>query len=107
MSTAKRKNIDAKLMEQEYVDPQLKKQALQTSIYNITKRSPFVGSVLQCLDMEYTHMIPTLGIMFDAEGKKWKMYINPHYFCKKLKPENHVATLDEYRDGHVYQSVHQ
>ena len=93
MSTTMRKKVSAKLVEQENVDPQLKKQCLQTGIYDITKRAPFLGSVLQCLDIEYSHIVPRAGIMFDVDGKKWKMMINPYWFCEQLTGLEREAVL--------------
>ena len=93
MSSAVRDKVSSKILEKENVDPELKKQALQTGIYNITTRNPFIGSVLQCLDIEYSHIIPRLGIMFDADGKKWKMMINPYYYCKQLTTQQQSAVL--------------
>lgn len=93
MSSTKREKVTAKMLEKEKVDPALKKQALQTAIYDVTKRNPFIGSIIQCLDIVYSHLIPRLGIMFDADGKKWKMMVNPYYFCKQLTQENRSAVL--------------
>ena len=72
MSTTVRKKVTAQIVKDEHVDVDKKKQCLQTGIYDVTKRAPFLGSILQCLDMEYTHIVPRAGIMFDADGKKWK-----------------------------------
>jgi predicted metal-dependent peptidase len=93
MSTTVRKNISAALIEEEYVEPEKKKQCLQTGIYDVTKRAAFLGSVLQCLDIEYTHIVARAGIMFDADGKKWKMAINPYWFCEQLEQKNRCGVL--------------
>jgi predicted metal-dependent peptidase len=93
MSTAKRNKVTTTILEKEVVDVELKKQALHTAIYNVTKRDAFIGSIMQCLDITYTHWIPRLGIMFDVDSKKWKMLINPYYFCKQLNAEEQPAVL--------------
>jgi len=93
MSTTMRKKVTAKIVKDEHVSVDKKKQCLQTAIYDVTKRAPFLGSILQCLDMEYTHIVPRAGIMFDADGKKWKMAINPYWFCECLTNENRKAVL--------------
>jgi len=93
MSTTVREKITAKLVEEEQVDPHKKKQCLQTGIYDVTKKAPFLGSVLQCLDIEYTHIVPRAGIMFDADGKKWKMLINPWWYCELLTQKSRKAVL--------------
>ena len=72
------------LMEKEMVPEEEKKAKLESSLFEITRRQSFLGSTLQCLNISYTHMLPTLGIMFNSDLKRWDMWINPHYFCKKL-----------------------
>ena len=84
MSTTMRTNINASLIEEEHVSIEKKKECLQTGVYDVLKRSPFMGSVLQCLDIYYTHAVPRAGIMFDTQGKKWNMAINPKWFCEHL-----------------------
>ena len=93
MSTTVRKKVTAQIVKDEHVDVDKKKQCLQTGIYDVTKRAPFLGSILQCLDMEYTHIVPRAGIMFDADGKKWKMAINPWWFCECITDKNRAAVL--------------
>lgn len=93
MSTTVRDSVSAALVEEEHVDAHKKKQCLQTGIFDVTKRAPFLGSVLQCLDMEYTHIVPRAGIMFDVNGKKWKMMINPFWFCEMLNKDEREAVL--------------
>jgi len=39
---------------------------------------------MQCLDIYYTHQVPRAGILFNQEGRKWEMMINPFWFCKKV-----------------------
>lgn len=93
MSSQVRDKITNKMLEEESVDTQTKKACLQTAIYEVTLKNPFLGSVLQCLDIEYLHVIPTAGIMFDGTGKKWKMAINPWWFCKVLQPAHRIAVM--------------
>ena len=93
MSTTVRKKVTAQMVKDEHVDVDKKKQCLQTAIYDVTKRAPFLGSVLQCLDIEYTHIVPRAGIMFDADGKKWRMAINPWWYCECLTDKNRAAVL--------------
>jgi len=97
MSTEKRKKVTREMMEKEMsVDPLLKKQSLQTAIYDVTKSNPFMGSVLQCLDIGYTLTVPRAGIMFDSDAKKWVMMINAHWYAKLLdKPCRKGVLLHE------------
>ena len=66
------------------VDPLLKKQSLQTAIYDVTKSNPFMGSVLQCLDIIYTLSVPRAGIGFNSDAKKWQMGLNPYWYAKLI-----------------------
>jgi predicted metal-dependent peptidase len=93
MSTVIRKSVSGALVEEEHVSVERKKECLQTAVYDVIKRSPFMGSVLQCLDIYYTHIVPRAGIMFDTQGKKWNMAINPKWFCDMLTYGNREAVL--------------
>lgn len=75
------------------VDVQKKKQCLQTALYEVTRNSPFLGTILQCMDIFYTHLVPRAGVMFDTNGKKWNMAINADWFCNKLTDKNREAIL--------------
>lgn len=78
------RSVDKKLMEKEFVSLELKNECLATAIYEITLDKPFFGSVLQCMNIAYTHQIPTAGVAFNAEMKRWDLYINPYFFAVKL-----------------------
>lgn len=93
MSTEIRKKVTKDILDKEYVEPLEKKQALQTAIYDVSKVNPFLGSVMQCLDIFYTHIVPRAGIMFDVDGKKWQMAINPYWFAKLINKRNRKAVL--------------
>lgn len=93
-SDRRRTQITKEIMEKEFVPVEEKSRALATGIYNVTKSAPFLGSVLQCLNIMYSHQIPTAGIMFNTDAKRWDMYINPKFFCHKLgnvKPDPGVS----------------
>lgn len=93
MSSRIRPSIDKALLEQEYVTVEEKSQCLATAIYETSKTHPFLGSVLQCLTIQYSHQLPTAGIMFNTDAKRWDMLINPHFFCKKLNAPQRKAVL--------------
>lgn len=87
--------LTKELLDKEFVPVEAKSKALATGIYTVTKRAPFLGSVLQCLNIMYSHYIPTAGIMFNTDAKRWDMYINPKFFVDKLNnskidPKIHV-----------------
>ena len=77
----------------EQVSAEEQKQGLQTAIFSTTKTNPFMGSVLQCMNITYSHMLPTAGVMFNAEIKRWDLLINPHFFCRKMNDKQRKAVL--------------
>jgi len=77
----------------EMVPAQIQEQALQTGIYELSKTHKFLGSVLQCMNISYSYMLPTAGVSFDVDGKKWQMHINPVFFCRHLNANQRVAVL--------------
>ena len=93
MSSRIRPQITKEMMAKEFVSVEDKAQVLATAIYQVQKSHPFIGSVLQCLTISYTHQIPTAGIMFNVDAKSWAMLINPFFFAKKLKEEHRKAVL--------------
>lgn len=82
-----------KQMEKEMVAVEEKSQCLATAIYETSKTHPFLGSVLQCLTISYSHQLPTAGILFNTDAKRWDMLVNPYFFCKKLSAAERKAVL--------------
>lgn len=93
MSSKLRTKVDFKIIEEEHVSAEKKKQCLNTSIYSVSDINPFLCAILQCMDIFYTHQMPRAGILFDSDTKKWQMGINPKWFCDKLTDKNRVAVL--------------
>lgn len=93
MSSRVRKKLEKNLLDKEQVSVELKTRYLATTIYQCSISHPFMGSVLQCLNISYSHLIPTAGIMFNTDAKRWDMLINPYFFCKKLTIEQAKAVL--------------
>lgn len=93
MSSRIRPSVDKDLMEKEFVAVEEKSQCLATAIYETSKTHPFLGSVLQCLTIQYAHTLPTAGIMFNTDAKRWDMLVNPYFFCKKLNAAQRKAVL--------------
>lgn len=93
MSSRIRPSVNKDLIEKEFVPVEEKSQCLATAIYETTKTNPFVGSVLQCLTIQYGHTIPTAGIMFNTDAKRWDMIVNPYFFCRKLNQAQRKAVL--------------
>jgi len=82
-----------KVLDLEDVPSALKKQALQTAIFNTTKSHPFMGSILQCMNIMYSHALPTAGVMFNNDVKRWDLLINPKFFCKDMDDPKRKAIL--------------
>lgn len=96
MSSRIRPKLSKELLDKEQVPVELKTRALASAIYECSKTHPFLGSVLQCLTISYGHQIPTAGIMFNTDAKRWDMIINPFFFCKKLDiPQQKAVLLHE------------
>lgn len=94
MSASKiRKTVDKATLDHEHVSVEEKSRALATCIYACTKHNPFLGSVLQCLNISYSHQLPTAGIMFNTDAKRWDMLVNPYFFCKKLNDAQRKAVF--------------
>jgi predicted metal-dependent peptidase len=93
MSSRVRPKITKDILDKEFVPVELKSRALASAIYECSKTHPFMGSVLQCLTIQYGHQIPTAGIMFNTDAKRWDMIVNPYFFCKKLNLLSQKAVL--------------
>lgn len=75
------------------VPDEVKKQCLNTALYELSRQHPFVGSTLQIMNIMYSYMLPTAGVTFNAEMKRFEMYINPSFFCRSLNDKQRVAVL--------------
>jgi predicted metal-dependent peptidase len=93
MSSRIRPSISKDTLDKEFVSVEDKSQALATAIYETSKTHPFIGSVLQCLTISYSHQLPTAGILFNTDAKRWDMLVNPFFFCKKLTAPQRKAVL--------------
>jgi predicted metal-dependent peptidase len=82
-----------KAVEAEKVPAAQMKSDLQTCIYQTTKSHPFFGSILQIMNISFTHILPTAGVMFNAEVKRWELMINPKFFCKHMNDPQRKAVL--------------
>lgn len=79
--------------QKEAVSPAEMKQCLQTCIYETTKSHPFMGAILQIMNISFSHQLPTAGVMFNSEVKRWDLILNPYFFCKKLDKKQRKAVL--------------
>lgn len=93
MSSRIRSSVTKDLLDKEAVSVEEKTQCLATAIYETSKTHPFLGSVLQCLTISYSHTLPTAGILFNTDAKRWDMLVNPFFFCRKLTGPQRKAVL--------------
>ena len=93
MSSRIRPKLTKELLDKEQVPVEMKTRCLASAIYECSKTHPFMGSVLQCLNISYGHSIPTAGICFNTDAKRWDMIINPYFFCRKLSILQQKAVL--------------
>ncbi len=93
MSAEVRGKVTKALMDEEQVPAEKKTQCLQTAIYETSSTHAFLGSVLQCLNITYSHEIPTAGIMFNTDAKRWDMWINPKWYCDKITQPNRKGVM--------------
>ena len=85
MADKKRRiRITKELLDDEFVEVHEQEQCLATTLYETTRSHPFMGAILQCLNITYTHVLPTAGVTFNADAKRWDLWINPKFFCHKL-----------------------
>lgn len=70
-----------------------KKACLNTSMYALYKQYPFYGAVLQVMNTSYSYMLPTAGVGFNADMKRYELMLNPVFFCKALNDEQRIAVL--------------
>jgi predicted metal-dependent peptidase len=68
-------------------------QALATALYEIRKEHTFYVSMLQSMNITYSHMLPTAGVTFKDDAKHFELYINPVFFIKALNAEQRNAVL--------------
>jgi predicted metal-dependent peptidase len=94
-----RSEITKELTDREFVELDVKNRSLATALYQITRSHNFLGGVLQCMNIMYSHMLPTAGVTFNAELKRWDLYINPKFFCKNLDNVTDGNTGDKARQA--------
>lgn len=86
--------VTKELMEKEYIPTSETNMCLSTALYKIHRDKPFLGTILQLLHITYTHSMPTAGVSFNVEHKRWDLFINPYFFCRKLTShEQRIAVL--------------
>ncbi len=52
----------------------------------------FYGHLLQSLNINYSKIVPTAGVLFNSKQKEFQLYLNPNFFCS-LPIKEQVAVL--------------
>lgn len=68
-------------------------QALATALYDLGRNHTFYCGLLQSMSITYSHMLPTAGITFSTDLKRYELYLNPMFFCKALNEKQRIAVL--------------
>jgi predicted metal-dependent peptidase len=87
------KKVALKSVVKDDVPAEVMQQCLNTALYELTRMHPFVGSTLQVMNIMYSYVVPTAGVTFNADMKRYEMYINPVFFCHSLNDKQRVAVL--------------
>jgi predicted metal-dependent peptidase len=71
------------------------KYALSNSIRSLVRDSGYgyIGSILQCMTINYSNVIPTAGVYYDKKVRSLRMLINPRFFMTELSPKERTAVL--------------
>jgi predicted metal-dependent peptidase len=75
------------------VPAELMRQCLDTALFEVGRHYTFYGSVLQCMNIMYSYVVPTAGVMFNSDMKRYELLINPVFFCKALSSEARTAVM--------------
>lgn len=70
------------------------KQLLQSTVYALMKKDPFLGGLIQEVNLAINEACPTAYMGFDKQTLKFSMGVNPHYFKDVLKPDERVAVIE-------------
>jgi predicted metal-dependent peptidase len=87
-----KQSVYVKVMQDDTPE-ELKSQCLATALYEVTKSYTFFGGILQVMNIMYSYQLPTAGVTFNADLKRYEMYINPRFFCRALNDKQRVAVL--------------
>lgn len=69
-----------------------KKSALQSSLFNLTQKESFYGSLIQEINIKYVSIIPTAAITYNVKNKQYEVYLNADFFLN-MTNANRVAVL--------------
>jgi predicted metal-dependent peptidase len=58
------------------------KKQLQTTIYSLLEQDPFLGNLVQEVNLSVNNFVPTAYMGFNTKTLKFQMGVNPDYFMK-------------------------
>jgi predicted metal-dependent peptidase len=66
----------------------------------------YLGNILQCMTIQYSNALPTLGVAYNYKTRLLNLLINPDFFVNKLTDTERVAVLkhemEHILDEHVF-----
>lgn len=74
------------------VDNATKKRCLESAIHYLMDLQPFYGTMLQCMNISYSTLIPTACIYYNDKEDFYEILLNDHFFCG-LELEQRIAVL--------------
>ncbi len=92
-------------MANNIVSEDVKRKILQSTIYFLTSRQPFYGSLLQELGIQYTDKIEHICLDYNKEKAEFVVLINPNYFNDLTAEERLAVFLHEtmhFSNKHVF-----
>ena len=78
--------------EQKIVPMNVKRNALEQSLFYFGKKEPFYAAFLQEIIIKYVDFIPTAAITYNKKQDQFEMYLNAGFFCP-MPLEQRIAIL--------------
>jgi predicted metal-dependent peptidase len=70
-----------------------REQCLATTLYALHKSHTFYAGLFQCMNITYSHQLPTAGVSFSTDMKRYELWLNPMFFCKALNQDQRQAVM--------------
>lgn len=68
---------------------------IENAIYSILDKNPFIGNMLQLLNIRVSNQLPTAGVMFNPKSKTFEMLINKQFFSDLSTEERGAVFMHE------------
>lgn len=73
----------------------LPSEMLESAIFNTLKEEPFLGSTLQCLSIRFSTQVPTAGVLFNKNSKKFMLLLNVDFMANLTSGERVAVMVHE------------